>query len=65
MKHYMKTVADIKFIKLCKISEVIPTFANVNIKAILSFLELILTPNKWHKLFQKKGCAIGTNSAPS
>ena len=28
---YMKTVADIKFIKLCKTSNVIPTFANVNL----------------------------------
>ena len=28
---YMKTVADIKFIKSCKTSNVIPTFGNVNL----------------------------------
>ena len=28
---YMKTVADIKFIKSCKIANAIPTFANVNL----------------------------------
>ena len=28
---YMKAVADIKFIKLCKTTNVIPTFANVNL----------------------------------
>ena len=28
---YMKTAADIKFIKSCKIANAIPTFANVNL----------------------------------
>ena len=28
---YMKTVADIKFIKSCKIANIMPTFANVNL----------------------------------
>ena len=28
---YMKVIADIKFIKLCKVEKIIPTFAKVNL----------------------------------
>ena len=51
---YMKTVADIKFIKSCKTSNVIPTFGNVNLSTQYGSYKLkkriarIIIENKLH-----------------
>ena len=61
MTKYMKVTADIKFIKLCKVEKIIPTFAKVNLtiksgsrKLKLRIARLVMESDIQSKHLEKK-----------
>ena len=61
MTKYMKVTADIKFIKLCKVEKIIPTFAKVNLsiksgsrKLKLTIARLVMESEIQSKHLEKK-----------